>query len=119
MSTASELHDQATVFAGYAYVARIRGNVEEAKEYARKALPFETQAAEILRDQIDAEPSRSVLYLSAASLAMQCGEYDEAEQLIETGLQGKPPREIAQDLRDVLEQVKTLRQSDRQKQQTA
>lgn len=107
MSTVLELHNKATELDGYAYVARLRGNFEEAREYARKALPYETQAAEMLTDDIDAEPSRSVLFRSAASLAMQCEEWAEAERLIQLGLSDKPPKVIAGELRELLEEVHT------------
>jgi hypothetical protein len=63
------------------------------------------EAAEQLRGDFDAEPSRSVLYRSAASLAMECGETREAEKLISIALIGNPPYEIAEELRNLLEQV--------------
>ena len=54
---------------------------------------------------LGAEPSRSVLHRSAASLAEQCGEFREAERLIAVALSGNPPEEIAEELRDLLQQV--------------
>jgi hypothetical protein len=57
-------------------------------------------------DLIDEEPTRSVLHRSAASLAIKCGEYEEAERLIATALNGKPPDDIAAELRDLLKVVK-------------
>ena len=106
MSTVKELHDRAMVLSGEAFVARLRGELEKARELSRQALPFEAEAASMLEDRFDAEPSRSVLFRSAASLALQCGEYEEAKRLIATGLAGNPPAEIAAELRDVLKLVK-------------
>ncbi|HEX5271222.1 MAG TPA: hypothetical protein VFW33_12065, partial [Gemmataceae bacterium] len=51
------------------------------------------------------EPTRSVLHRSAASLALECGEYREAERLIATALAGSPPETIAEELRDLLHRV--------------
>ena len=48
---------------------------------------------------------RSVLHRSAASLALECGALREAERLIAAALSGDPPDEIAEELRDLLEQV--------------
>jgi hypothetical protein len=41
----------------------------------------------------------------AASLALECGALREAERLIAVALSGNPPEEIAEELRDLLEQV--------------
>ena len=51
------------------------------------------------------EPTRSVLHRSAASLALECDETREAERLIGRALSGNPPDEIAEELRDLLEDV--------------
>lgn len=109
MKTVRDLHHKATEVAGHAYVARRKGNLEEASEFARQALPYEAQAAALVADQIDNEPTRSVLHRSAASLAIQCGDWDEAERLISIGLSGKPPALIAEQLRDLRKQVHKLR----------
>ena len=42
-------------------------------------------------------------YRSAASLALQCQQFREAERLIATALSGNPPVEIAEELRELLE----------------
>ena len=42
---------------------------------------------------------------SAASLALECGDYREAERLIAVALSGEPPDEIAEELRDLLDEV--------------
>ena len=54
----------------------------------------------------DKEPTRSITFRSAASLAMQCGKYLEAEKLITQGLDGNPPADIAQELRDLYAELK-------------
>ena len=89
----------------YAFVAKQRGHGDDAVQYYRQALKFEVNAAEILRDQHAVEPTRSILYRSAASIALNCGEHREAERLIALALSGQPPVEIAEELRDLFEQV--------------
>lgn len=88
-----------------AFIARHRGNIQLANTLTRRAFELETAAAQQVRDDFSAEPTRSILYRSAASLAMQIGEYREAERLIASALVGDPPQEIANELRDLLEQV--------------
>ena len=59
------------------------------------------------------EPTESVLYRSAASLAYTIKDYREAERLICMGLAGEPPEEIADELRSLYDTVnleKSLRQ---------
>lgn len=105
MSTISELHDRAMELADQAFLARRRGNTDHAIELTRKALEQEIAATKLLEQNADAEPTRSVLYRSAASLAIDCGELREAERLIAAALSGEPPVEIAEELRDLLEQA--------------
>ena len=76
-----------------------------AKAKFQKALDYECLSAESLFNDYHAEPIRSVLYRSAASLALICEEYREAERLIATALCGDPPDEIANELRVLLQQV--------------
>jgi hypothetical protein len=105
MSKINDLHDQAMEAADQAFLARRKGFIDNANILSRKAFEYEVQAAEILRDDFEAEPSRSVLYRSAASLAMECGEIREAERLISVALIGNPPYEIAEELRNLMEDV--------------
>jgi hypothetical protein len=109
MSTITSLHDLAMDYADQAYLAKRRGEITLFDELTRKALQQEVAAADLLKDDINAEPTRSVLYRSAASLAIDCGEFREAERLIAKALSGEPPAEIAEELRDLLEQVNFAR----------
>jgi hypothetical protein len=88
-----------------AIAAQRRGNREEALSLYRSAFTSEHQAAQALSDKLDAEPTRSILHRSAATLALDCGQYREAEVLICEALRGMPPEGIAEELRDLLEQV--------------
>ena len=80
-------------------------NMPDVERIRRIAMYLETIAAEELRGEYDAEPSRSVLYRSAASLAYQCRELEQAEELIKVGLNGNPPAEIRAELEELRGQV--------------
>ena len=105
MSQIQSLHKQAMDLAVAAAVARLRGALELAAQFTRQAFEQETQAAALIASALDAEPTRSVLHRSAASLAIECGELRMAERLIATALSGNPPAEIAEELKDLFIQI--------------
>jgi hypothetical protein len=90
-------------FVDRSLLARAAGESAQATELLRQAYEAERQAA--LSVESSAEPTRSVLLRSAASLALEIGDTRAAEQLIATGLAGESPAEIADELRDLLEQA--------------
>jgi hypothetical protein len=99
------LHNKAMELASRAFVADIRADYASAEELFRQAFESERRAALLVLQERDAEPTRSVLLRSAASLAVDCREFREAERLVALGLSGNPPAEIAEELRDLLEKV--------------
>ena len=105
MSTVRKLHDKAMKLAQLSLVARHEGKTEQAEELARQAYECESQAAELVPEDKSSEPTRSILYRSAASLAYQCRELSTAQRLIGKGLSGYPPPQIEQELKDLYEQV--------------
>lgn len=105
MNTVKDLHREAMRNADLAHEARRLGDVEQARAYFERAFSLEREAAEELADRTEAEPSRSVLYRSAATLALHCGQPAEAERLVCSALAGNPPTDIAEELRDLFEQV--------------
>jgi hypothetical protein len=105
MSQIQVLHQQAMDLAEAAVVARLKGSPEQAAQFTRQAFEQETQAAVLIASALDAEPTRSVLHRSAASLAIECGELQVAERLIATALSGNPPLEIAEELKDLFIQI--------------
>lgn len=80
--------------------------------YPSSARVNETVAADVSAPYLDFEPTRSVLHRSAASLALECGDREAARRLAERGLTGKPPEEIAEELRDVIRRVDALNRMD-------
>jgi phage shock protein A len=105
MMTAKDLHHEAMRLVDEAEAARRQGNSQLAREWLRQAFDHERQAADRVANDVSLEPTRSVLHRTAASLALECGALREAERLIATALSGDPPEEIAEELRDLLEQV--------------
>jgi hypothetical protein len=87
-------------------------NAERKRALALKAFQAEREAAELLFGALDEEPSRSVLYRSAAVLALECREGREAERLAASGLAGNPPDDIAAELREVLDRTHFQRHLD-------
>lgn len=109
MSTVVDLHNKAMDLAELAMFARIRGDVTTAENLNRQALLCEKEAADLHAQESAVEPTRSVLYRSAASLALDCGETEMAERLIIIGLSGEPPVEIADEMKDLFERANFLR----------
>jgi len=105
MSKIRQLHDEAMKFAHLALVARNNQEWERAETLARKAYKYELQAAELIPESPSSEPTRSILYRSAASLAFQCKEFPIAQRLIAKGLSGFPTPQVEQELKDLYEQI--------------
>ncbi len=82
-----------------------QGNVDEANTVFLQSLEAEREAALAARQQQVGEPTESVLFRSAASLAYTVGDYREAERLVCLGLAGNPPVEIADELRSLYDAV--------------
>jgi hypothetical protein len=105
MSGLKTTHRQAMEQTDLAHAARRQGDEVLALRYFRKAYELEAQAAAAFASRLDAEPTRSVLFRSAATLALDAKLLPEAEKLVCTALSGNPPEEIADELRDLLEQI--------------
>ena len=101
----SQLHREAMNLSCKAMMLKLQGDRESAIPFQESAFEKEKEAALLLFDEFELEPSRSVLFRSAASLAMECMRIQEAERMVAMGLAGRPPEEIADELRDLLEQI--------------
>ena len=103
MSALNELHDQAMDLTFFALRERKHGNEAKALPLFQQALKLELAAIDALEEYI--EPTYSVLHRSAATLALDCNELRKAEQLAAKALAQEPPEFVADQLREVLEQV--------------
>lgn len=109
MTTVRELHREAMRLSMDAHVARDCGDLDTFRALTTQALPLEAEAAGKIAKEIASEPTRSILYLSAASLAYQLGDWDRSLELITEGLSGwPPPRTIfgLMELKDAVEREK-------------
>jgi len=102
MQTVETLHREAMELVDQAILARQQGNSELVTRLSRSAFAKERAAADLIANQFDMEPTRSVLHRSAAVLAIECAELRDAERLIGRALAGNPPKDIADELRDLL-----------------
>ncbi|HEX3556692.1 MAG TPA: hypothetical protein VIA62_26010 [Thermoanaerobaculia bacterium] len=103
MKTEDEaLHEAAMELAQQAF-----SNLDKpgARELFQGAMEKERRAADIWAETSGLEPTRSILYRSAASLAWNCQDYPEVKRLAMEGLAGAPPSRIAGELKELLEMV--------------
>jgi len=100
-----ELHTKAIEFADKAFIKRFNGNTDEAIILFAQAFDLEKAAAYSAKEEGIGEPTLSVLLKSAASLGINCEKLIEAEKLICLALCGEPPLEIAEELRNLLEEL--------------
>ena len=103
--TCDQLHQKAMDMANDALTAEKKGNQAQAIKAYTLAFQYEKQAAMILAYDFTVEPSRSVLFRSAAYLALKAKQYPEAERMAAFGLIGNPPAEIAFELRAALKET--------------
>jgi hypothetical protein len=105
MTEVAALHREAMALAAQAALASNEHRCVDAEALYRAAFIRERQAAMTLLGALDLEPNRSSLFRSAAALAMDCNEHRDAERLIAYALSGNPPEPIADELRNLWEQV--------------
>lgn len=99
------MHKTASYFIQSAIVAEAMGEETDALRLFELAFEAEKQAALSLLSSFDKEPARSVLFRSAAALALKCKKYEEATKMVYFGLAGNPPDDIANELAEVYEAV--------------
>lgn len=110
MTTELDLRSQHRTAMGYASQALIalrEGNEDTAMQLFQQAYQLEARVAQ--SPGIGSELTRVVLLRSAASLALDAGEYDEAEQLVAQALLLHPNEELAEELRTLHERAQFQR----------
>jgi len=105
MNVIKELHNKSMEFAELAFMARVRGDLDDSIDLFSQALEYELTAIAELEKTERMEPTYSVLHRSAGTLALDCNEFRRAEQIVTRALSQDPPSEIAEELRDLLEQI--------------
>lgn len=96
-------HAEAMTHANRGFDLRARGDDAGARDAFRAAFDIERPLAMSLLDEMELEPSRSIMFRSAASLALLCGEFEDARRLAHQGLAGSPSTGLRKELREVLD----------------
>lgn len=99
MSSARELHDRAMTFVDQAIRERDLGNTEQSRDLFRKALESEMAAIEELPEQ--GGLAWSILHRSAGAMALDCKDFQLAQQLASRALTDDPHPEIEDELREL------------------
>jgi hypothetical protein len=105
MSKVKELHNQAMQWAEKALVARRQNDKLHSIDYSKQAFLLEAEAAALIPNEEASEPTRSILYCSAASLAFEAKCFKEAGRLAIQGLAGFPSKRIEKELNTLYEKV--------------
>lgn len=105
-----ELHQKAMSLADEAFYAKKKQELESAQAKYLAAFEYEKAAATLLVNNYDQEPTRSVLFRSAANLLLnlpfpESTHFRQAEKMIAHGLSGNPPEEIAEELRQAWKEL--------------
>ncbi len=100
-----ELHQKAMELADEGFYAKKKGELEQAQSKYLAAFEYEKAAAMLLVNEYEKEPTRSVMFRSAACLLLNLPYPTEnyfrlAERMVAYGLSGNPPEEIAEELRE-------------------
>ncbi|MEM1324893.1 MAG: DUF2281 domain-containing protein [Bacteroidota bacterium] len=101
----NQLHEEAMRLAEEAFFAKRAKDMDSAQSLYKQAFQLEQEAALMMIGDYDIEPTRSVLFKGAATLALDSGQYVEAERMIRFGLAGHPPSLVAKELRTLLAEV--------------
>jgi hypothetical protein len=104
-----ELHSKAMDIADDAFIARRKGLFEQAKQLSKQACYYEKEAALLLVNEFEIEPSRSVLFRSAGWLAFNAEEYNTAKAMVDYALQGHPPYEIKEELDELSYEINAIK----------
>ena len=100
------LHREAMEFVDESFIVQLEGNRDQFLHLTRLAFEKEVAAADLMVDEEEIEPTRSVLHRGAATLAYRCEMYEEAKRLVYRALAGMPPPDIEEELNDLLGNVK-------------
>ena len=105
MNIVTVLHKKAMEFADEALLAKMEGNEKAAILLFEKALSLEKEAVYTFPDGEKSTDSYFILLRSAASLALNCGRYQDAEKLIDKGLSSGAPTFIYKELKTLQAQL--------------
>lgn len=82
-------------------------NHESAISLFKKAFELEKRAADVLKENVNVEPTRSVLYRSAGWMAFHAGMFKEAHEMAVEGKRFCIHNELKEELEDLFEAAYT------------
>lgn len=103
-----EFHRMAMDNSELALIALHSGDMERFFQLSASAFIYEKKAALGFYDQ-QIEPSRSVLFRSAAYIALDNADFVEAQKLYEYALEGEVPTEIREELEELKVEIDRIR----------
>ena len=95
------LHSQAMKLAEQALISKMTGDRKLSKSLYEEAFVIEEEVALFFLESTEQEPSRSIFFRSAASLANECKKYIAALVHIYLGLSGTPPSDLKVELEEL------------------
>ena len=106
--TIKELHRGAIELADRAFITRFNGNIYEAKALFMEALALEREAAFLARNTRVGQPTESILFRSAATIAYHGDDLESARRLVRDCVVPAAPPEIEQECIDLLQGIKLI-----------
>lgn len=103
-----KLHARAAEYMQAAICHETYGRKRAALKAYRKAFYFEKEAAMCLYSKLDKEPTRGILFASAANLAISCGLFSKAAKMAKFGLAGSPCKRTKDKLRKAAFEARML-----------
>jgi hypothetical protein len=103
-----KLHARAAEYMQAAICHETYGRKRATLKAYRKAFYFEKEAAMCLYRKLDKEPTRGILFRSAANLAISCGLFGEAMRMAKFGLAGNPCKRTKDKLRKAAFEARML-----------
>ncbi|MCL4266628.1 MAG: hypothetical protein KJ069_25765 [Anaerolineae bacterium] len=106
---AETYHNEAMELADDAFLAKTRNDLAAYLDLLTRAISREIEAAELIPIDNEYEPSRSILFRSAANMAYEAEEYRLADRLVAAGLSGFPPPDVETELKNLYENINFMR----------
>ena len=103
--TVKELHRKSMKFIDLALLAKFDNDIDQVKENYLKAFELEKKALTLFIESSNQEPTRSILIRSTVNLAILSGKKREAEKWISMGLAGDISEELANEFRDLFQDI--------------
>src|SRR5690242_14765064 len=85
-----------------------RKDIPTTRRLLAEALALEIAAADSVANEFRLEPTRSILYRSAATIALKLGDVETVKRYAQAGLAGEPPPDMRAELSLLIEQALTL-----------